>query len=929
MPKLVKSGDDILFYYRGMHKFNSVGGKWVADKTYDVSDSVLTGNWISGFKMTSKDRDVRTFDTLGRIVTETDRNGNTTRYEYNDAGRLAKKITPENFVTEFRYDSETGFLKEVIAPDNKVTKFTHDDEGRIITIIGTSSDTTGLLPNVVTRFTYNNDDMISAVTMPNGETTRYEYDYAKRLSKIVHPDGQVESFVCPITAGIVDTSNGTGTKDKPATLIPTDSIAGMKTVNGNTTKTKYDVWGKPIEIVDALGNATTYVRNSQGQVVEETKTVMNGDGGTTKSTTKYKYDARGNLVKEEQSNGNVSTWEYDKKTNQILKRDGDEVGSEVVFERYKSNVIAKTIFASSRSLIIEQYSYSPVRENKDMIPGGLLLASIEYETVFDTDEDGNTTFVKTDNVTSRGKAYNLNGKVVEEFCYPVDGEQHLAKVNGNGNWTFDNLNVGKRYEVFITWQADSNNSRRVSFSGQHETKGETVFTSVVNQRREPERHIIGSLNQQDFQSIGRITAKSPSVIIKAHSSDVTTNKAANGDVRLVEIETISGYEYDENGRVVAEINAGGVKTNYEYDAFGRLVRTTIRGKRISERYYDYAGRIAYSYNVGNFPHHDIQGRFYDVCDREIEMFFIDPNGAVIDVPSKKVDGKTFEWKIENLDASKRYEVVAEWQPNNDSDLDRAEFEIIAVDGTHKIVFDPRIAAGFHPVAGRDYRSLGVYGTESGSMKVRLSSAKGIDVGTIKVIETQPYEQRKYDRGMLVYEKFESIYANTRATERFYEYDENFKLRKETTITEDETRIYEYDANSFSFRTTIISEEGKKVITEKPDGTLETIEELYEQNENDDFDLGSIHRSQHLLCSGVVNHCGGDNLAGIVPCYYLVVSDKMKDAIEKENFQGCTFFEVTVCYQITKTVISTITKEIVSQKSLEAVQQNIHGIIVIV
>ncbi|MDR3109829.1 MAG: hypothetical protein LBU65_09110, partial [Planctomycetaceae bacterium] len=93
---------------------------------------------------------------------------------YTYAGYLAKKVTPENFVTEFRYDSETGFLKEVIAPDNKVTKFTHDDEGRIITITGTSSDTTGLLPNVVTRFTYNNDDMISSVTMPNGETTRYE-----------------------------------------------------------------------------------------------------------------------------------------------------------------------------------------------------------------------------------------------------------------------------------------------------------------------------------------------------------------------------------------------------------------------------------------------------------------------------------------------------------------------------------------------------------------------------------------------------------------------------------------------------------------------------------------------------------------------------------------------------------------------------------
>jgi YD repeat-containing protein len=172
-----------------MHKFSNVKGKWVASKTYDLNEYQLTGNWINGFKMTAKDGSFRVFDTDGRISNETDSVGNATRYEYFDTGRLARKITPHEGTTEFRYDQDTGYLKSVIAPGDKVTKFTHDEVGRIISVIGPSPDAANLLPSTVTRFTYNNDNLITSVKMPNGEITQYEYDHAKRLSKIIHPNG--------------------------------------------------------------------------------------------------------------------------------------------------------------------------------------------------------------------------------------------------------------------------------------------------------------------------------------------------------------------------------------------------------------------------------------------------------------------------------------------------------------------------------------------------------------------------------------------------------------------------------------------------------------------------------------------------------------------------------------------------------------------
>ncbi|MDR1053494.1 MAG: hypothetical protein LBL39_04910, partial [Planctomycetaceae bacterium] len=413
MPKLVKSGSDIFFYYRGVHKFNRVKGKWVADKTYDLSDYNLTGDWINGFKMLAKDGSFRVFNTEGQITSETDAAGNTMRYDYNDIGRLAKKALAEGTATEFRYDKDTGYLKDVVAPGNKVTTFTHDDAGRIITVIGPSPDVANLLPPTVTRFTYNADNLITSVTMPNGENTKYDYDHAKRLSKITHPDGRVESFICPITAGIVDTKNGEGTKDKPAKLIPTDSIFGTKIIGDSKTTTKYGIWGYPLEVVDPLGNAIKYKRNSQGQITEKTQIAVDENGKQVFLTYRYEYDSRGNRVKEILPfDRGVRTWEYDSRTNAV-KKFIDVTGETFIYEidPRTGNSFKRASFEDEKSAVAyteEFYSYSPPPATTSSIPGGLLIARI--------DPAGYAT----------GNAYNLKGKLTENFQYAEGGEIHSA-----------------------------------------------------------------------------------------------------------------------------------------------------------------------------------------------------------------------------------------------------------------------------------------------------------------------------------------------------------------------------------------------------------------------------------------------------------------------------------------------------------------------
>ncbi|MDR2643012.1 MAG: hypothetical protein LBC74_09480, partial [Planctomycetaceae bacterium] len=153
LPKLVKDGNDIIFYYRGMHKFSNVKGKWVANQTYDLSDNQLTGDWINGFKLTVKDKSFRTFNAEGQVISETDNAGNRTHYEYNDAGQLSKKITPQKNTTEFRYDKEFRLTFEIDAT-GKRTAYNHDALNRRTKIIANDKQTTEIFHDYAGREAY-------------------------------------------------------------------------------------------------------------------------------------------------------------------------------------------------------------------------------------------------------------------------------------------------------------------------------------------------------------------------------------------------------------------------------------------------------------------------------------------------------------------------------------------------------------------------------------------------------------------------------------------------------------------------------------------------------------------------------------------------------------------------------------------------------
>ncbi|MDR0390499.1 MAG: hypothetical protein LBH59_01225, partial [Planctomycetaceae bacterium] len=593
-----------------------------------------------------------------------------------------------------------------------------------------------------------------------------EYDHAKRLSKITHPDGRVESFICPITVGIIDTKNGEGTKDKPAKLIPTDSISSEKVDNNSKTVTKYDIWGFAVEVIDPNGRTTEYKRDERGQVIEETQIVVDETGKQVGLNYRYEYDSRGNRVKEILPfNRGVRTWEYDLQTNAV-KKFIDVTGETFIYEidPRTGNTIKILSFDDEKSAAAyteEFFSYSPPPVTNSSMPGGLLIARI--------DPAGYAT----------GNAYDHKGNLIEKFQYAEGGEVHSA--TGNGEWKFDNLSPNKRYEVFQTWKKDIGNPARTRFDFFRQDKNEPIYQHTINQTLEPHRHIYGSLGQgENYQSIGRFNSGNSTLKITATKTDKGIGVVPTSTIRLVEIQSLAFYRYNKDGQLISETNSTGRKLEHSYDSSNRRIKTIDCDTQETEMYYDFAGRENYVKNVFGI----INGKVFDEVDRVIEEFYFDPEVKPIDVAIRDNNAKRITNSINNLSPNKRYEVLVGWKVDAKKSI-AAKFAVKS-DGGDLLTktIDQTIAAGKHPIAGVDCRAIGIIETKNGVVEIVLESDVDVSLTSLKLIEIKSQSRYRYDinSGNLI----ESIDQFGNATR--YQYDKIGRRTKIISPTTDPKRL---------------------------------------------------------------------------------------------------------------------------------------------
>ncbi|MFJ1760073.1 RHS repeat-associated core domain-containing protein [Amycolatopsis sp. NPDC088138] len=289
---------------------------------------------------------VSEWDARGHLLSSTDPLGRTTRYRYDELGNLVAEIRPDG--TERTWDraadgrsvtvheapgvltrqefDERGNLTAVVAPDGATTRYRYDGNGFTVAL----TDPAGATATIV------NDaaGLPIAVTDPLGAVTRYERDEFGRLVTITDPVGGVERFAYSVDGNLAWHQDPDGSQDQwvldgEGNNRMHTSAAGAVTryeyggfdqptaqilPDGNRISVSYDGELRVDAVTNEQGRVWRYERDAAGNLVRETDFA----GGVTT----FGYDAAGRLVERVRPDGQRTTFRYDLAGHLVEQSDG-------------------------------------------------------------------------------------------------------------------------------------------------------------------------------------------------------------------------------------------------------------------------------------------------------------------------------------------------------------------------------------------------------------------------------------------------------------------------------------------------------------------------------------------------------------------------------------------------------------------------------
>jgi len=339
--------------------------------SYDGANRVIReviGNDRNGGNQTV----LTTYNLFDKPGVVTDPEGNVTRYEYDNAGNVTKRIQAAGsaiqFTSTYTYDSrnreltttvgglatvyttyfadgqakntsdprDSGYLnsfeydalKRIVRltdAEGNVWKSTFDGQGNLLT----KTDPRGA--SYVTTYVYDGANRPIRETNAEGETTTYEYDKAGNRTVVVSPRGArtvtAYNSLNQVTQ-ITDALNGitTFTYDVMGQLITTTDPRGSAYVTTNS----YDRSGRLLTVTDAAGRVTTYARDQVGNIYRVTpaqgesyrtdyvldrlnriRSTTAAGGTADEVTTRMDYNAMGFLQQSQDGLGRKTVYVYD------------------------------------------------------------------------------------------------------------------------------------------------------------------------------------------------------------------------------------------------------------------------------------------------------------------------------------------------------------------------------------------------------------------------------------------------------------------------------------------------------------------------------------------------------------------------------------------------------------------------------------------
>jgi RHS repeat-associated protein len=382
----------------------------------------LVKNGDGTYTITKPDDTQINFNTSGKLSSVVDTNGNTTTYTHDTNGKLtsitdASASTPRT--TTIAYGAN-GYVSSITDPANQTISYEYNASGNLTKVTDAENNST--------TFDYDTDHNLTSITNTRTITTTINYDTSDRVTSIDRPI----------------TINGTTTTSTTSySYDTTNSVTSVTDGEGRKVNYTYNANGNVVQItenpLDAQNKAVTTFdydnNNNLTQMIEPNENAASGtaafvyqydtNGNITSvqlpedESMQYTYDTQNNLIKEQDFNSNVSTFDYDQNSNQT---EAIDPYTQSVSQRYDSvgNLEYSTYPMSTADNLASNSSFER-DDNADNWPDNWTKAT----------EDGTTaTFAWEGNAKFGNKAISISNPtgwaVVSSKKQPYNGSTYVG-----------------------------------------------------------------------------------------------------------------------------------------------------------------------------------------------------------------------------------------------------------------------------------------------------------------------------------------------------------------------------------------------------------------------------------------------------------------------------------------------------------------------
>jgi RHS repeat-associated protein len=463
------------------------------------------------------------YDAAGRLTVEIDPLNRRTDYEYDSANRVTKVKEPApnpaqplvRPITQLEYDRASN-VTAIVDPLLNRTEFSYDTLDRRIEMKEEDPDgISGLQTHPITTWTYDAASRVTHLENARGFVTEYIYDALNRVTKIKEAD-----------------PDGIGSQSSPEWLF------------------SYDVVGNLLSQTDPRGNATRYRYDQLNRLVEATEADPDGAGSQRSPVSRWTYDLAGQLVAAIDPLGRTTNTAYDRLGRVVAVTEPDPDG------------------AGALTRPVTTFTYDAVGNLLDIVD------ATGSKTTYEYDRLNRPTKMLAEDPSQRGGT----NRPQTTWTYDLAGQ--LLSVTDPLSRTWSNVydGLGQLKQTTSPDPDGAANPLLAPF---------TAYTYDLNGNVTRQSDGLGHGTSIDYDKLDR-----PFLLTDDRGGETVFRYDAVGNrTQLIDpVGNATSWVYDGLNRVVTETNELHDSRHFVYDAIGNLVQKTDRLGRVTEYVYDALNR---------------------------------------------------------------------------------------------------------------------------------------------------------------------------------------------------------------------------------------------------------------------------------------------------------------------------------------------------